>query len=66
MDGLIIENAIDCLPVGGALGAVELAVSPVTAVIKAAPLMKATLSGKRKMASKLFWRQSVPFRDAFI
>ncbi len=53
MDGLIIENAIDCLPVGGALGAVELAVS-VTAVIKAAHLMKATLSGKRKMPSKLF------------
>ncbi len=65
MDGLIIENAIDCLPVGGALGAVELAVS-VTAVIKAAPLMKATSSDKIKMPSKLFWRQSVPFRDAFI
>ncbi len=41
-------NGCDSLPAGGAVRAVELAVSPVTAVIKAALLMNATL-GKFQM-----------------
>ncbi len=50
----LLKMQTHSLPVGGALRAVELAVSPVTAVIKAAPLMNATLSDKMKMPSKLF------------
>ncbi len=52
--GLLLKMQTDSLPAGGAFGAAETVVSPVTAVIKAAPLMNATLSDKMKMPSKLF------------
>ncbi len=35
------------------------------AEIQAAPLINTTLSDTMKMPSKLFGRQSVPFRDTF-
>ena len=44
----------DCLPAGGAVRVVDPAVSPVTAIIKGAAPMNASLSDKMKMPSKLF------------
>ncbi len=57
---------IHSLPAGGAFGAAETEVSPVTAVNKAAlpALMNTTLPDKIK--SKPFWRQSGSFKDTFI
>ncbi len=55
----LLKIQTDSLPAGGVFRVIETVVSPVIAVIKAAPLMNATLSDQMKTPSKLFWRQSV-------